>query len=194
MSWSSNWKNPTPPARYQLLVVGGGPAGVAAAQEAARRGAKVALIERRLLGGTCLNEGCIPSKTLIRTSRLYREMRDAERFGARVPDGVVVDFGAAMERVRSVRARLTERDTAEGLVAMGIDLYFGEARFAGPAAVTVGSQRLSFDKALIATGARPSGLSCRHRVRTARRAPCTRKSGGVGRSPSACGSRVRRRP
>jgi len=107
------------------------------------------------MGGVCLNTGCIPSKTIIRTSRLYQEMRDAERFGGQVPSGITVDFAAAMERVRRVRTRLSERVSAERLVAMGIDVYLGEARFAGPNSVRVGAQVLRFKSALIATGARP---------------------------------------
>jgi len=138
-----------------LLIVGAGPAGLIAAQTAARRGAKVALIERNLLGGTCLNNGCIPSKAIIRTSRLYREMRDAEQFGGRVPSGVLVDFPAVMERMRRIRARLRERDSAESLTEMGIDVYSGEARFTGRDSVKVGKRALGFKKALIATGARP---------------------------------------
>jgi pyruvate/2-oxoglutarate dehydrogenase complex dihydrolipoamide dehydrogenase (E3) component len=145
--------NPRRP--YHLLIVGAGPAGLIAAQAAVHRGAKVALIERNLLGGTCLNNGCIPSKAIIRTSRLYREMRDAEHFGGRVPSGIAVDFPAVMERVRRIRARLSARQSAERLTAMGIDVYFGEARFAGPDSVTVGGNVLRFKKALVATGARP---------------------------------------
>ena len=152
---SPAWRNPEPRGRYHLVIIGAGPAGLIAAQAAARGGAKVALIERNVLGGTCLNDGCIPSKAIIRTSRLYREMRDAERFGGQVPGGIAVDFPAVMERVRRIRARLGARDSAERLTAMGIDLYFGEARFAGPDSVTVGGVVLRFRKALVATGARP---------------------------------------
>jgi pyruvate/2-oxoglutarate dehydrogenase complex dihydrolipoamide dehydrogenase (E3) component len=155
MTTSSSWRNPDPQRPYHLLIVGAGPAGLMAAQVAARRGAKVALIERNLLGGTCLNKGCIPSKTIIRTSRLYREMRDAEHFGARVPGGIAVDFAAVMERVRRIRARRGARDSAARLAATGIDVYFGEARFCGPDSVTVGGNVLRFRRALIATGARP---------------------------------------
>lgn len=155
MTTSSSWQNPEPRGPYDLLVVGAGPAGLMAAQTAAGRGARVALVERGLLGGTCLNQGCIPSKALIRTSRLYREMRDAEQFGGRVPGGMVVDFPAVMDRVRRIRARLSHRDSAESLAAMGIDLYSGEARFAGRDSVKVGDRVLGFRKALIATGARP---------------------------------------
>src|SRR6185295_6835848 len=113
MTSSLSRQNRDPRGRYHLLVVGAGPAGLIAAQTAVRRGATVALIERNLFGGTCLNSGCIPSKTIIRTSRLYREMRDAERFGGQVPSGITVDFPAVMERVRRVRARLRDRDSAE---------------------------------------------------------------------------------
>jgi pyruvate/2-oxoglutarate dehydrogenase complex dihydrolipoamide dehydrogenase (E3) component len=142
-------------SRYHLLIVGAGPAGLSAAYAAARSGARVALIERHLLGGNCLNTGCIPSKTIIRTSRLYRDMRDAEQFGAQVPGGITVDFPAVMARVRRVRARLSAFVSAERLAAMGIDVYFGEARFAGPDSVTVGAEVLRFKSALITTGARP---------------------------------------
>jgi len=82
-------------------------------------------------------------------------MRDAERFGGRVPGGIAVDFPAVMERVRRVRARLRDRDSAETLTAMGIDVFFGEARFVDPHSVTVGEKMLHFEKALVATGARP---------------------------------------
>jgi pyruvate/2-oxoglutarate dehydrogenase complex dihydrolipoamide dehydrogenase (E3) component len=155
MTPSPAWHNPDPRGPYHLLIVGAGPAGLIAAQGAVRRGANVALIERHLLGGTCLNQGCIPSKALIRTSRLYREMRDAEHFGGRMPDGIAVDFALVMDRVRRIRTRLRERDSAETLAAMGIDVYFGEARFLGPDSVTVGGRVLRFKKALVATGARP---------------------------------------
>ncbi len=155
MTSSPPRQDPNPHGRYHLLIVGAGPAGLIAAQTAVSQGARVALIERNLLGGTCLNTGCIPSKTIIRTSRLYRDMRDAELFGGQVPSGITVDFPAVMERVRRVRARLTERVSAERLVAMGIDVYFGEARFTDPDSVTVGARVLRFKNALIATGARP---------------------------------------
>ena len=155
MTTSPSWRNPDPRGPYHLLIIGAGPAGLIAARAAVRGGARVALIERTLLGGSCLNNGCIPSKAIIRTSRLYREMRDAEHFGGRVPGGIAVDFPAVMERVRRIRARLSERGSAERLAAMGIDLHFGEARFAGPDSVTVGGNVLRFKKALVATGARP---------------------------------------
>src|SRR5437016_2724682 len=82
---ATEWRNPRPRHKYDLAVLGGGPAGVLAARAAAVLGAKVALIERDLLGGTCLNTGCIPSKAIIRTSRLYADMNNAETFGVPVP-------------------------------------------------------------------------------------------------------------
>jgi pyruvate/2-oxoglutarate dehydrogenase complex dihydrolipoamide dehydrogenase (E3) component len=97
----------------------------------------------------------VPSKSLIRTARLYAEMRDAGRYGACVPDGIRVDFAAAMERVRRIRAQLGGNDSVQRLAAAGVDVFFGEARFAGPDSVRVGDARLRFGKALIATGARP---------------------------------------
>jgi pyruvate/2-oxoglutarate dehydrogenase complex dihydrolipoamide dehydrogenase (E3) component len=142
------------PDPYDLLIVGAGPAGLIAAVTAIGRGARVALVERDLLGGACLNVGCIPSKALIRTARLYREMRDAEALGGRTPTGIVIDFPAVMERMRAIRARLARRAPAERLKGAGIDLYMGHARFAGPDSVAVGDLTLRFGAALVATGAR----------------------------------------
>lgn len=149
------WRNPKPADSYQLVVIGAGPAGLVAAETAAALGARVALVERAAIGGTSLNTGCVPSKSLIRTARLYAEMRDAGRYGACVPDGIRVDFAAAMERVRRIRAQLGGNDSVQRLAAAGVDVFFGAARFAGPDSVRVGDARLRFGKALIATGARP---------------------------------------
>ena len=150
----SGWQNPTPRGPYHLLVIGAGPGGLVAARTAAALGAKVALIERHLLGGDSLNHGSIPSKAIIRTSRLYAEMRTAADFGAVPPTDIRVDFAAAMERMRRIRARISRVDSASRLVAEGIDLYFGAAHFIGPDAVDVSGTRLRFKKALIATGLR----------------------------------------
>jgi pyruvate/2-oxoglutarate dehydrogenase complex dihydrolipoamide dehydrogenase (E3) component len=150
-----SWNNPTPAARYQLLVIGAGSAGVAAAEAAAALGVRVALVERHLIGGTCLNTGCVPSKTLIRTARAYAEMRDAARYGARMPDDIEVDFAAAMERVRRIRGHLSGGDSVRRLAAEGVDLFFGNAQFSGADSLTVNGVPLYFDKAIVATGARP---------------------------------------
>jgi pyruvate/2-oxoglutarate dehydrogenase complex dihydrolipoamide dehydrogenase (E3) component len=144
------------PDRYDLVIVGAGAAGLITARAAIGHGARVALVERDVLGGVCLNVGCIPSKTLIRTARLYREMRDAEAFGGRAPTGIAVDFPAVMDRVRAIRARLARREPAERLRTMGIDVYAGHARFASSDSVVVGEVTLRFEAALVATGARPA--------------------------------------
>ena len=150
----SGWNNPRARDPYQLLVVGAGPAGLIAARKAAALGARVALIERDLLGGNSLNYGCVPSKPLIRTSRLYAEMRNAANYGARPPDNIQVDFPMAMERMRRIRARLSRVDSAVRLSAEKIDVFFGTARFTGGDTVEVDGSRLRFKKALIATGSR----------------------------------------
>src|SRR5947209_19925604 len=94
-----DWTNPRPGGRYNLVVLGGGTAGLVAAAGAAGLGAKVALIEKHLLGGDCLNVGCVPSKALIRAARAGADVRSAVEFGVRVPPGVVLDFPAVMERM-----------------------------------------------------------------------------------------------
>jgi len=150
------WKNPKPGGTYNLVVIGAGPAGLTAAREAASLGAKVALIERNLIGGACVNVGCIPSKSIIRTARLYADIRDAETFGGDTPKHVRVDFQRAMTRMRQIRQRIGRADAAETLASEGIDLYFGEARFSGQDSILVAGQSLRFRKALVATGAHPT--------------------------------------
>ncbi|HET7064294.1 MAG TPA: mercuric reductase, partial [Rudaea sp.] len=149
------WRNPQSASRYDLAIIGAGPAGIAAAKTAAARGARVALIERNAIGGINLNFGSVPSKTLIRTSRIYADMRDAQNYGALIPGDVRVDFAGAMERVWRVRARLSRDDSAQRLAAAGIDVYFGDARFIASDTLDVGDGKVRFRRALIATGARP---------------------------------------
>ena len=149
-----DWVNPPPAARYNLVVLGGGTAGLVTAAGAAGLGAKVALVERHLLGGDCLNVGCVPSKCLIRASRAAADTRDAERFGVRVPPGVTVDFAAVMERMRGIRAGISHHDSAQRFARLGVDVFLGDARFSGPDTVTVGDHTLRFKRAVIATGAR----------------------------------------
>ncbi len=149
-----DWGNPTPASRYNLVVIGAGTGGIVTAVGAAALGAKVALVEKHLLGGDCLNVGCIPSKSVIRASRAFAEVRDAHRFGVKVPPGSEVDFPAVMERMRRIRAGISRHDSANHLKAQGVDIFLGEARFSGPHAVEVAGKTLRFKKAVIATGAR----------------------------------------
>ncbi len=148
------WQNPEPAACYNLVVLGGGTAGLVTAAGAAGLGAKVALVERHLLGGDCLNYGCVPSKAIIRSSRAAADLRDAGRFGLQVPEGVQVDFAAVMARLRRLRAGLSRHDAASRFRDLGVDVFLGAARFTGPRTVEVGGQTLRFTKAVIATGGR----------------------------------------
>ncbi len=149
------WVNPKPAKVYNLVVLGGGTAGLVAATEAASLGAKVALVERYLVGGDCLNLGCIPSKTIISSSRVSEEVKEASGHGVRVRCGAEADFGAVMERMRRLRAMISKRDSVSRLRDMGIDVFLGEGRFTGPDSLEVSGKALRFKKAVIATGARP---------------------------------------
>jgi len=155
----ADWINPKPTGRYNLVVIGAGTAGLVTAIGAAGLGAKVALIERHLLGGDCLTVGCVPSKCLIRSSRAAAAVREAERFGVSVPAGVQVDFGAVMERMRKLRAGISDRDSARRFRDAGVDVFIGAAAFSGPDTITVGDQTLRFRRAVIATGARAVALA-----------------------------------
>jgi len=152
----ADWTNPDPAPRYNLVVVGAGPAGLVAAAGAAGLGAKVALVERHLMGGDCLIHGCVPSKTLIRSARACAEIRQAKQYGIQVDGPVSVDFPAIMERVRAVRSGLSHHDSAERFQSLGIDVFLGQGAFSGPDMVTAGDKTLRFSKAIIATGARPA--------------------------------------
>ncbi len=154
----SDWRNPEPAPRYNLVVIGGGTAGLVTAAGAAGLGAKVALVESQFLGGDCLNVGCVPSKALIRSSRAYADVRDAGKYGVRVPEGVDVDFAAVMERMRRLRAGISYHDSAERFRDLGVDIFMGEGSFSGPDTIQVDGKTLRFKKAVIATGARAMEL------------------------------------
>ncbi len=150
-----DWVNPEPAPRYNLVVIGAGTAGLVTAAGAAGLGAKVALVERHLMGGDCLIAGCVPSKALLRAARAWAEVRDAGAFGVEVPPGARVNFPAVMERMRRLRASLSPTDSAARFRGLGVDVFFGSARFAGPDTVEVAGRTLHFRKAVIATGTRP---------------------------------------
>ncbi len=151
----AGWVNPEPPEKpYHLVVIGAGTAGLVAAAGAAGLGARVALVERHLMGGDCLNVGCVPSKGLIRAARAWHAVqRGEERFAAPGSIGSG-DFAAAMARMRKLRADLSRVDSAERFRGLGVDVYIGSGRFVAADAVEVEGKRLRFKKAVVATGAR----------------------------------------
>ena len=151
----SGWINPEPAGRYNLVVIGGGTAGLISAAGAAGLGGKVALIENHMMGGDCLNVGCVPSKALIRASRAFYDARNSEKFGVRGGSVTSFDFGAAMERMRSLRADISHHDSAKRFRdELGVDVFFGQGRFSGTDSVVVDGKKLHFKKAAICTGAR----------------------------------------
>ncbi len=143
---------------YNLIVIGGGSAGLIAALIAATVNARVALVEREKMGGDCLNTGCVPSKSLLRAARTAHEMRTAERFGIR---GVTpeVDFAAVMARVQSVIATIEPKDSVERYTDLGVDCVTGDAVLEDGHHVRVstadGERRLSGRAIVLATGAAP---------------------------------------
>ena len=153
-----SWVNPKPEGKYNLVAIGAGSAGLVSSIVAANLGGKVALIERHLMGGDCLNYGCVPSKALIRAARAAAEVRDAHEYGVNVPDGVTVDFHKVMIRMRELRARIAPHDSAERFRDLGVDVFLGQGTFTGPNTIQVGDQTLHFKKAVIATGARAFAL------------------------------------
>ncbi len=146
--------NPVPKERYHLVVIGAGPGGLVTAIAAAGLGARVALVERHLMGGDCLNVGCVPSKAVLRAARAWHEVRHGARdFAAPAAEGGG-DFAAVMRRMRRLRADLSPVDSVERYTGKGVDVFLGEGRFAAPDTVEVAGARLRFRRAVIATGAR----------------------------------------
>ena len=147
------WVSPSPKPSYNLVVIGAGSGGLVTAAGAAGVGARVALVESHLLGGDCLNVGCVPSKALIRCARAAAAVREAGEFGVKVDGPVSVDFPAVMERMRRLRARIAPHDSAERFSKeLGVDVFIGRARFTGESTVEVNGETLTFSKAVIATG------------------------------------------
>ena len=155
-----DWVNPEPADCYDLVVIGGGTAGLVVAAGAAGLdvGLKVALIEKHLLGGDCLNVGCVPSKCMIRSSRVVGEMHNAIAYGIHAPEHIEVDFPAVMQRMRRLRANISPHDSAQRFQKLGVDIFLGSGRFSSSNTIQVGAQALRFKKAVIATGARAAQL------------------------------------
>jgi pyruvate/2-oxoglutarate dehydrogenase complex dihydrolipoamide dehydrogenase (E3) component len=148
------WQNP-PGGDYDLVVIGGGPAGLVSAMTAAAGGYRVAMTEKWLTGGTCVNYGCTPSKALIRSARAVYEAGRGADFGFGLSAPPRVDFSRVMERVRRIRSMSSAGDAVQAVAGTGVDVYLGLTRFTRPNAVAVDGRNLRFQKAVIATGARP---------------------------------------
>lgn len=147
------WINPAPAERYDLVVVGAGTAGLVCAAGAAGFGARVALVERHLMGGDCLNFGCVPSKAVLRAAKAWHAAAAGASFGAPIATAAG-DTARAMERMRALRADISRNDSAERFRRLGVDVFLGTARFAGPDRVCVDGIDLRFRRAVITTGAR----------------------------------------
>lgn len=158
-----DWHNPKPSGRYNLVVIGAGTAGLVTAAGAAGLGAKVALVERGLMGGDCLNVGCVPSKAILAAARRAVAARPSNvaqgdnESGVR-PTGAEIDFAQVMENMRRKRASISANDSARRFAALGVDVYFGQGMFTGRSSIEVGGQTLEFHRAVIATGARATDL------------------------------------
>ncbi|HZU86583.1 MAG TPA: FAD-dependent oxidoreductase [Anaerolineaceae bacterium] len=142
---------------YDLIVIGSGGAGSTAATAAAKMGKRIALIERDKLGGTCLNYGCDPTKTLLHTAQMLYQARHASVLGLRIPQAKV-DWPVVQAHVRQVQKTIrggTPEHARESITAQGIDLFIGEATFTSPHKVRVNGETLSGEKFVIATGTVP---------------------------------------
>ncbi len=144
------------PKRFDtnLIVIGAGSAGLISALIAATVRAKVTLIERSRMGGDCLNTGCVPSKTLIRSAKIAHYLADAQRYGLRDVSGSV-DFPAVMQRVRDAIATIAPNDSIERYTSLGVDCVTGSARIVDPWTVEVDGKRITARNIVIASGAMP---------------------------------------
>jgi pyruvate/2-oxoglutarate dehydrogenase complex dihydrolipoamide dehydrogenase (E3) component len=140
---------------YDLVVLGGGPAGLVSAMTAAAAGRRVAMTEQRLTGGTCVNFGCTPSKALIRCARAIHDAGHGAEFGFRLDSPPRADFAAVMERVRRMRSLSSAGDAVQAVEQAGAQVYLGHTRFTAPNVVEVDGRQLRFRKAVIATGSDP---------------------------------------
>lgn len=149
-----SWSNPNPSGTYNLVVIGAGTAGLVSAVGSAGLGARVAIIERALTGGDCLNVGCVPSKGVIRAGRAAYDVAEAGQYGVRIGGDVEVDFAAAMERMRRLRAKISPNDAVARMQSLGIDVFIGQGRFTSHRTIEVDGRTLTFDRAVVASGAR----------------------------------------
>lgn len=157
------WPQPIPQGPYNLVVIGAGTAGIISALGAAGLGAKVAIIEKYLVGGDCLYAGCVPSKAIIRSAHVVGEIRRGREMGVHVDESAVrIDFAEVMQRMRRIRAEISYDDSVNRFKNEGVDVYLGTARFTSENTIEVDNDEqtavLEFKKAVICTGSSPREL------------------------------------
>lgn len=159
-----SWKENEEEVVYDLIAVGAGAGGLVSSRQAARRGAKSAMISAKLAGGDCLNVGCVPSKALIRCAKMIREVRKAQNdstFGVQIGGQVEVDFPQIMNRMRSLRAMIAPIDGHDKGKEIGVNIFQGFGRFIDENTIEVvqehnKTRKLKFKKVAICTGGRAS--------------------------------------
>ena len=140
---------------YNVVVIGAGTAGLVTAAGTAGLGGRVALVERGLMGGDCLNTGCVPSKALLSSARLVEQIRQAEKWGL-LPQEPHFQFASVLERIRERRQRIAPHDSQERFESLGVDVFRAPAKFLSPREVRVGDTTLRAKNFVIATGSRPA--------------------------------------
>ena len=152
-----SWVDPTPKKKYNLVAIGGGAGGLITSGGAAALGGTSALIESHLLGGDCLNVGCVPSKALLSCAKMASSIRRAGDYGIEVSGDVKVNFPEVMERLRKLRADISPVDSAERYAnEKGVDVFIGKGKFTSNNTIEVNGKTLHFSKAIIATGGSPA--------------------------------------
>ncbi|MEE8482994.1 MAG: FAD-dependent oxidoreductase, partial [Nitrospinota bacterium] len=142
---------------YDIAIIGGGVAGLVTASGAAQFGAKVALVEKGKMGGDCLNYGCVPTKALVHTARIFHKVKNSAEHGIDI-SSLKFDFRKAMDHMRGIQAEIAKHDDPERFRKMGVDVFLGDGKFADQNTFKVGGQTIKSKKFLIATGSRPVKL------------------------------------
>lgn len=142
-----NWVDPDIDGTYDLVAIGGGAGGLVSAIGAAIVGGKAAIIERNIMGGDCLNTGCVPSKAFIKVAKVAHTVKESSKYGVNIVGDVKIDFGKVMERVREVRAEISEHDSVYKFIKKyGVDIFLGDAKFVGKKELNVNGKLIQFSK------------------------------------------------
>jgi len=142
-----NWVDPEADGVYDMIAIGGGAGGLVSSIGAAISGGKAAIIEKNIMGGDCLNTGCVPSKAFIKSAKVAHTVRHASQYGVEVSGEVKINFAKVMERMRKIRAEISEHDSVYKLIKKyGIDVYLGEAVFTDKKEISVNGKALQFSK------------------------------------------------